>query len=205
MDGTSEATARKHCAWWSCAIPGLLLCGSLMATPHPGGCWPARPPEKKILWVAPDSTWRVLGFRQYERDYLREHMAMRPAGIVEGLMYEKIVEEEGDWCVIRVNFMRGKKVTFTRNTKIVVTHRGGRKVESEAICCWPDRLQTAVYDTRLAPVVVTERSVWCGDNKWGPFGAVKFPAGSITLDEIESFVVVGAVVEAGRVRPNERK
>lgn len=202
--GGSNGTAMM-CAVRRRLISIVLLAGLLTPSSHPSECWTDRPPEKKLLWVAPDSTWRMLGFRQYEKDYLRELVARRPAGIVGGLMYEKIVEEEGDWYVIRVNFINARQVTFTQNTKIIVTQRGGRKVASEAICCWPDRPQTAVYDTRVAPVVVTEQSVWCGDNKWGPFGAVKFPPGSIQLGEIESFEVVGAVAEAGGRKDHERR
>lgn len=156
-----------------------------------------RADEKRVSWAAPDSSWRVIGFRLFDRERLRKSVEGRPDRVVGWLVFEEIAKNEGVWLAFRVDLVHVKSVTFTRNTKIVVRDREGKRVESEGVCFWPDRSQTSVYDSRTSPVVVSRNAVWCGSDRWGPCGAVKFRAGSVKLGDIVGFEVVGAIADGG--------
>ena len=54
-------------------------------------------------------------------------------------------------------------------------------------------MQTSVYDSRKAPVVVSRRSVWCNSKHGLPVMDVKFRSGEFELKDLVEFEVVGAV------------
>jgi hypothetical protein len=145
------------------------------------------------VWWAPDSTW---GMRLGEVDGVEDFVGLwerRPEKFVGLLMFEVWASEEGEWFWIRMRLSKVKRVTFTNRTKVVVTDREGKRVESEAVFFWPDLYQTSLYDSRRGPVVVTNSSVWRGSDGRNPTGCVKFASGSVRVGDIRSFEVVGAV------------
>ena len=153
-----------------------------------------KPPH---VWWAPDSSWAVGGFGKLRPGLLEEILAKKPPEL-DGLKgYELAAKEPGEWLGFGVALKRVEKVVFTKNTKIVLVDKGGRRIESEAIVFYPDLLQTSVYDCRKMAVVVTKSSVWCNPKNGYPSGNVKFPAGSIELKNIAGFEVVGAVEDRG--------
>ena len=160
-------------------------------------CTAGRPEEKLMRWYAPDSTWGVGGFRLFDRESLARRIERRPEKVVGWLVFERIAKEEGDWLAFRVGLKRIERVTFTARTKIVLRDKAGRKLESEDVLFWPDRWQTSVYDAAAGPVVVSNSSVWCGDDGGGACGAAKFRPGSVRLGDIVGFEVIGAIVQGG--------
>jgi len=137
-----------------------------------------------------------VGFGWLSKERVARLLDRRPEKVEGYLMMQRILEEEGEWLWIRVKLYSASKVTFTKNSKLVVTDRNGAKVESEAVVFWPDYEQTSLYDSRRSPVVVSMHSVWRGVENTSPCGCVKFPAGSVRVGNIVSFEVVGAVVES---------
>jgi len=146
-----------------------------------------------MVWTAPGGGWEVLGCRPYTGGDMAGMLEKRPPGAPVMKMYERIVNEKGEWLSFGVRFISVRKVVFTKGTKIVLIDREGKRVESETICFWKDLVQTEVYDASERPVVVTSKSVRCVKGSDRPVGAVKFAAGSFRLKDIVEFEVVGAV------------
>jgi hypothetical protein len=138
-----------------------------------------------------------MGFGRLRPGLLEEIMAKKPPDLDGLKMYEMEVREPAVYLGFQVVFRSLQKVVFTKSTKIVLTDKKGKRIESEAIFFCPDYLQTSLYDSRRMPVVVTRSSVWCNPENGCPGGFVKFPAGSIELKNIASFEVVGAVEDRG--------
>lgn len=156
-------------------ILSVLLCCLVLSSECEAG-------KKKLMphiWIAPDSSWAVGGFGKASRELLEELMANKPPGL-DGLKgVELELNEPGVWLGFGVGFRTIDRVVFTKNTKFVVTAKGGKRVESDALIFYPDALQTSLYDTRKMAVVVTKTSVWCNPNNGYPSGLVKFPPNSI--------------------------
>jgi hypothetical protein len=156
-------------------------------------CVAAKKDVPPHVWWAPDSGFVVGGFGKLRPGLLEEILAKKPPEL-DGLKgYELQAKEPGEWLGFSMAFRRVQKVVFTKDTKIVLTDREGKRIESEAIVFCPDYLQTSLYDSRKMVVVVTKSSVWCNPKNGYPGGMVKFPAGSIELRNIAGFEVVGAV------------
>ena len=187
--------ARCEVMWWlrsvlilSVFVCGVVLCGDVEAR---------KKGEAAHVWWAADSSWAVGGFGKLRAGLLEEILSKKPAEL-DGLKgYELMRDEPGEWLGFNVALEKVDRVVFTKRTKIVLVDRAGRRVKSEAIVFYPDRLQSEVYDNRRMAVVVSAKSVFCY-GEWGqPSGMAKFPVGSIELKNIVSFEVVGAVVESG--------
>jgi hypothetical protein len=174
-------------------ICSVFVCGVVLY----GECEGGGEGQQWHYWWAADSAWSMKGLGKVKREAIQKGMERVPEKAVALLMYAMIASEEGEWFTVRLKLRGVKKVTFTKNTKIVVTDKEGRRVESEAIVFWPDELQTSLYDSRKSPVVVTRSSVWQGPDGGYPSGCVKFPVGSVELGNIVSFEVVGAVEDRG--------
>jgi len=172
-------------------VCSVFLCGVMLC----GECEAAKKEAPPHIWWAGDSSLVVMGFGRLRPGFCEEIMAKKPAEL-EGLKaYELQLKEAGEWLGFSIKFKRVEKVVFTKSTKIVLTDKEGKRIESEAIVFYPDLLQTSLYDSRRSPIVVTKSSVWCNPNNGYPSGFVKFPLGSIELKSIASFEVVGAVVD----------
>ena len=179
----------------SCVAMGTVI-GSLLTPVLPSReCEAAKKDTPPHVWWAPDSSWAVGGFGKLRSGFLEEILAKKPPEL-DGLKgYELAAKEPGEWWGFGVALKRVGKVVFTKSTKFVVTDKSGKRVESEAVVFYPDLLQTSVYDSRKMAIVVTKSSVWCNPNNGYPSGNVKFPAGSIELNNVASFEVVGAIVD----------
>jgi len=178
---------------------GLLLAvlSAIMLVPC-AICEAAKKKPFPYIWWAPDSSWAVGGFGSLRPGLLEEIMDKKPSEL-EGLKaYELQLKEPGVWLGFSVGLRKVEKVVFTRSTKFVLTDKTGKRIESETIVCYPDLLQTSLYDSRKMAIVVTQSSVWCNPNNKSPSGFVKFPAGSIQLKDIASFEVVGAVADTAQ-------
>ncbi|MCX5800658.1 MAG: hypothetical protein NTX17_04655 [Candidatus Eisenbacteria bacterium] len=180
----------------SVVLPLMVVC--LMALWAPCGDGEAgRRGEGLGLWWAPDSACAVRLAQVVGLERIARLLEGRPEKVVGWLMLERMVEDEGEWFWIRVRMKNVKSVTFTKSTKIVVTERDGRRVESEGIFFWPDYHQTSLYDSREMCVVVGRSSVWQGLDGLAPTGCVKFAAGSVRVGDVRGFEVVGAIVDVG--------
>jgi len=155
--------------------------------------------EKKTgpahVWWARDSLWAIGGFGAIKESVLQRILAVKPKEIDCFKGYELQLREKGVWLGFGVALRKVDRVVFTKATKVVLYDRSGRRVESEAIIFYPDEYQTAVYDNRKGPVVVTARSIWSFENSGQPSGVAKFPLGSIKADEIVNCEVVGAIAD----------
>jgi hypothetical protein len=187
----------SRCAWGACVRLGLVI-GSVLAIMVPcGDSVAAKKGDAPHVWWAPDSSWAVGGFGKLRPGLAEEIIAKKPAELDGMKGFELELKEPGEWLGFGVLLKRVEKVVFTKNTKIVLVDKEGKRIESEAIVFWPDYLQTSLYDSRKMPVVVTKTSVWCEAKNGYPCGVVKFPAGSIELKNIAGFEVVGAVEDRG--------
>ncbi|MCX5800786.1 MAG: hypothetical protein NTX17_05295 [Candidatus Eisenbacteria bacterium] len=148
------------------------------------------------IWTAPDGGW-VVGtkFKAWRVGTLADVLSRLPADAEVAKMYRVLVAEPGEWMGFAMKLVSVDKVVFTKSTKIVLIDRDGKRYESETCLFTPDRAQTEVYDTRKMAVVVTRRSVWCGDGKGHPSGVAKFAEGDFRMEDIVEFEVVGAIVE----------
>jgi hypothetical protein len=126
---------------------------------------------------------------------LEEILSKKPADLDGLKAYGLQAREPGEWWGFSVGLKKVERVVFTKSTRFVVMGKDGKRVESEAIVFYPDLLQTSLYDSRKAAIVVTKRSVWCNPSSGDPSGHVKFPRGSIELKNVVSFEVVGAIVD----------
>lgn len=122
-------------------------------------------------------------------------MDKKPSGLDGLKIYEMEITQPAVYLGIAVGLKKINKVVFTKNTKLVLTDKKGKRIESEAIFFCPDYLQTQLYDSRKMAIAVTKSSVWCNPKTGDPSGWVKFPAGSIEVGNIASFEVVGAIVD----------
>jgi len=164
----------------------LAPCGEVEAGRRGGGVG---------VWWAADSAWAM---RLTEVEGVEEFVGVwerRPERVTGWLMFEVWASEQGEWFWIRMRLSKVERVTFTKDTKIVVRDGVGKGIESEAVFFWPDLYQTSLYDSRKTPVVVTNSSVWGGSDGRNPTGCVKFAPGSVRVGDIRSFEVVGAVVD----------
>jgi len=161
--------------------------------------------QRTIVWWAPDSSWAVGGFGKLRPGLLEQILAAKPADFDGAKLYELQANEPGEWLGFCVELEKVDRVVFTKDTKFVLTDKAGRRVESEAIVFSPDLLETQVYDARRTPVVVSQKSVWCGCIGGMPTGRVKFPLGSIKREDIVSFEVVGAVEQSSKGGTSERR
>jgi hypothetical protein len=161
-----------------------------------GKCVAGKKEKMPHIWYAPDSSWAVGGVGKSRRGLNEEILAKKPPELDGMKAVELQVSEPGEWLGFSIGFRRVEKVVFTKSTKIVLTDKDGKRVESEAIVFWPDYLQTSLYDSRKMAIVVTKTSVWCNPNNGYPSGLVKFPLGSIELKNIASFEVVGALEDS---------
>ena len=152
-------------------------------------------PYRPYWWAAGHTWWmRFLAEADAAKvvDFARDPAA-RSAGFK---MWIRMVEEPGSWFTVSMKPMKVESVVFLPGTRMVVTTRDGRVVESEGFFFWPDFLQTELYESRKGPVVVNMRSVYRGPTGFCPVGMVKFPAGSLRLGDVKSFEVVGAVEQS---------
>lgn len=108
-------------------------------------------------------------------------------------MFERMAKEGGEWWWFTVRLVTVDKVTFTRSSKVVLIDKRGKRIESEAVLFWPDKLQTNLYDSRKSPVVVTMSSAWRGMLNLNPTGTIKFPAGSVVASDVAAMEIVGAI------------
>ncbi|MFH0778542.1 MAG: hypothetical protein V2A71_07925 [Candidatus Eisenbacteria bacterium] len=174
-------------------IVGLFLCGVVLC----GDVEARRKGEAAHVWWAPDSSWAVGGFGKHRPGLVEQILSMKPAEL-DGLKgYELMRDEPGEWLGFNVALKKVERVVFTRRTKIVLVDKAGRRLESEAIVFYPDRLQSAVYDNRKMAVVVSPKSMFCYGEGGQPSGMAKFPVGSIEIKNIVSFEVVGGVAQSG--------
>jgi len=171
------------CSVFVCSV---VLCGE---------CEAAKKTHWPFIWRAPDSSWAVGGFGKLRPGLLEEILEKKPAELDGLKAYELQAREPGEWWGFSVGLKKVDRVVFTKSTKFVVTGKNGRRVESEAIIFYPDYLQTSLYDSRKSPVIVSKSSVWCNPSSGDPSGKVKFPRGSIELENVASFEVIGAIVD----------
>ena len=150
------------------------------------------------VWWAADSSWAVGGFGQSRPGLDQELLRKKPPGLDGLKAVELVLREPGEWFGFGVRLKKAEKVVFTQRTKFVLTDRAGGRVESVALVFYPDQLQTSIYDSRRMAVVVSNRSVWSNPANGYPSGLVKFPAGSIQLEGIVSFEVIGATADTLR-------
>jgi hypothetical protein len=178
-----------------CVGVGMVI-GAVVAILAPSNeCVAGKKETPPHIWFAPDSAWAVAGFGQLKPGFAERIMSKKPPELDGLKMYEMEVKELGVYLGFRVGLRRVEKVVFTKSTKFVLTDKDGKRIESEAIFFYPDLLETSLYDSRKMAVVVTKSSVWCHPKDGTPCGVVKFPAGSIELENIASFEVVGAIVD----------
>ena len=150
------------------------------------------------VWWAADSSWAVGGFGKLRPGLAEEVMQKKPADLDGMKGVELELTEPGVWLGFGVAFNRIQRVVFTKNTKFVLIDKLDKRIESEAIVFWPDRMQTTLFDSRKAPIVVTKTGVWCNPRNGYPSGIVKFALGSVEVGNIVAFEVVGAVVDTSR-------
>jgi len=175
-----------------------LIAGAVLCTPLPHArCEAAKSVPAPHVWWAPDSSWAVMGFGRLRQGLAQELIRRRPPELDGLKIYEMEINEPALYLGIELVLKKVEKVVFTKNTKVIVLDTAGRRVESDGIFFCPDFLQTSVYDSRKWPVVVSKNSVWCHPKNGCPCGWVKFPTGSVELNKIASFEVVGAVVQDG--------
>ncbi|MCX5800785.1 MAG: hypothetical protein NTX17_05290 [Candidatus Eisenbacteria bacterium] len=179
---------RRLAAILMCSV---FLCGFVSQ----GKCEARKQGNALHVWWAPDSSWAVAGFGQLKPGFAERMMEKKPPELDGLKMYEMVVKEPGLYLGFRVGLKRVEKVVFTRSTKLVLTDKEGKRIESEGIFFYPDLMQTSLYDARKMVVVVTKCSVWCHPKDGSPCGWVKFGAGSIDVRNIAGFEVVGAVVD----------
>lgn len=148
-------------------------------------------------WYAPDSAWAIALVNEVSAQKLEAIAKNAEARSMGFKFVMAVVEEPGVWMTFVMKLSKVKTVTFTKSTKIIVTDKKGKRVESEGVFFWPDEVQSVLYDSRKSPVVVSEKSVWRGPKGELPIGGVKFPKGSIRIGEIDSLEVVGAVENRG--------
>jgi hypothetical protein len=147
------------------------------------------------VWWAPDSSWAVGGFGKLRPGLAEAVMAKKPPGLDGLKVYEMEVNDPAEYLGVQVGLRKVDKVVFVKGAKIVLIDKTGRRVESDAIFFCPDYLQTSLYDSRKMSIVVTKKSIWCNPKSGYPAGWAKFPAGSIKLEDIASFEVVGAIAD----------
>ena len=156
-----------------------------------------RKTEKGVgIWVASGGGWEVGGFGTWRMDQIQRMIELKPPEVEAAKLYERMVAEPGEWLGFLIKFRAVQKVTFTRDTKIVLTDKDGKRYESEGCFFYPDRMQTELYEARKMAVVVTKESVYCRPEDGLPGGVAKFARGSFRLKEIVEFEVVGAIEEA---------
>ena len=179
-----------------CRVAVGMVIGSLLAILVPCGEAGFRVNKHgTMIWWPPDSSWCVAGFGHPDPGDLVQLLDSRPPGVECLKMYEAIEYEGGQWLGFGVLPISVDRVVFTKGTKIVLTDKSGKRIQSEG-CLFPaDEMQTRVYDTRREVVVISKRTVWCSKKEGVPSGAAKFPAGSFRFKDIVSFEVVGAIVD----------
>jgi len=148
-----------------------------------------------MIWWPPDSSWCAAGFGRPEPGDFVRLLNSRPPGLECLKMYEAIENEGGQWLGFGVLPISVDRVVFTKATKIVLTDKSGRRIESEACLFAADEMQTTVYDTRREVAIVSKKTVECSKKEGVPCGVAKFPAGSFRFKDIVSFEVVGAIVD----------
>jgi hypothetical protein len=149
-----------------------------------------------LVWEAPSEGWKVGGVWSWPMDKVHWLVENKPAD-VEGLKLFALMDgEPGEWLTFRVKFGRVQRVVFTRNTKIVVLDRKGKRYESEACFFYPDQFQTELYDTRRMAVVVTRHSVYCFPRDSTAGFTAKFAEGSIRSKDVVEFEVMGVVEDS---------
>ena len=145
------------------------------------------------VWEAPSGGWKVGGIGTPRMDMVEWAIAKRPLEVEALKVWEVMVREPGEWLSFGIKFGTVQKVVFTKNTRIVLVDKEGKRYESEACLFWPDEMQTQVYDARKAPVVVTKKSVYCRPVDGTACIKAKFARGSFSLKDIVEFEVMGAI------------
>lgn len=175
-----------------------LITAALLCTPLPHArCEAGKRERAPHVWWAPDSSWAVMGFGKLRPGLAEEVIRRKPPELTGLKIYEMEVDEPALYLGFEVFLKKVRSVVFTKTTKIVVTDRVGKRVESDGIFFCPDFLQTSVYDPRKWPVVVSKNSVWCHPENGCPCGWVRFPSGSFELKDIVSLEVIGATIQTG--------
>ena len=137
-------------------------------------------------------------------------MPDRPPGFEGSKLIELMIDEPGEWLQFGVSLRNIPKVVFTKGSRIIITDRKGRRVESEALIFCRDEDQTEIYDTRKQDVAVTLHSVWSRLSDSTARGTAKFARGCIEskggveVRNVAAFEVLGAIA-APIKSTNERR
>ena len=145
------------------------------------------------VWEALGGGWEVWGMGKWPMADIVRVVELKPREVDAARLYEKIVDEPGEWYAFLIKFGVVQKVVWTKDTKIVLIDREGKRYESQGCFFSPDRMQTQVYDCRRMSVVVTKETVYCHRKLGFPIVAVRFAKGSPRGDDVAEFAVVGAV------------
>jgi hypothetical protein len=146
------------------------------------------------VWESPSGGWKVLT-RFVTRDLGRveRFMENKPPEVEAGRMFELILRERGVWMGFSIQLDRVQRVVFTKSTRVVLIDKEGKRYESDGCFFYPDAVQSCVYDSRRAPIVVTMKSVVIYPKSGLPLMEVRFPEGAFRLKDLVEFEVVGAV------------
>jgi hypothetical protein len=175
-------------------LTGVLIAGVFVSAVVPPGVGGFRKTDKGVgIWEAPGGGWKVGGFGTYRMDMIEKIVELKPPEVEAAKFYEAMVNEPGEWLGFVIKFGAVQKVVFTKNTKIVLIDKAGKRYDSEGCFFWPDKLQTQLYDTRRMVVVVTKTTVRYDEKDGVLVGAAKFARGSFRLKDIVEFEVVGAI------------
>jgi len=146
------------------------------------------------VWSAPSGGWEVATrFMTRDLGELEKFMENKPPAVETGKLFEVMLAERGVWMGFSVRLGRVQKVIFTKNTKVVLIDKDGKRYESDGCLFYPDVVQSSVCDSRKVPVVVSDKTVLCHRKTGLPMMEVKFPDGAFRLKELVEFEVVGAV------------
>jgi len=127
---------------------------------------------------------------------LEEFMANKPPEQDAGRFFELVLRERGVWMGFSIKFGRVQKLVFTKSSKVVLIDRAGRRFESDGIFFYPDAIQSRVYDSRKAPIVVTMKSVAIYPKSGLPLMEVWFREEAFRLKDLVEFDVVGVVEDS---------
>jgi len=185
-----------------CACVGIgLLYGGLLGLLVPCGDAAFQVTKDGVyVWEAPSGGWKVATcFVTRDLGRLERFMENKPPEVEAGRMFELILRERGVWMGFSIKFGRVQKLVFTKSTRVVLIDKAGKRYESDECFFYPDGLQSRVYDSRKAPIVVTMKSVAINPKSGLPLMEVRFPDGAFRLKDLVEFEVVGAVEDTSQV------
>lgn len=146
------------------------------------------------VWLAPSEGWEVLTrFETRDMSKIEKFLENKPPELDAARLYELMVNEPGTWMGFSIKLGRVQKIVFTKNTKVVLIDREGRRFESEGCFFSPDVMQTRVYDSRKMNIVVSKKTVQCHPKHGLLMMDVKFPAEAFRANDLVEFEIVGAI------------